>query len=189
MLQDLPRKGPRCWLFWCTVTPRSGCLTCPRRSGRAGSVPKPLDSCGVGRYPPWSWKPSKDPLQQRNYFGLSNSLSSGLTFPLHRSCRTVGPPHHQPGWGLWDHCRGNFLNGGICRRLLCLCPAGGGPTPSKARYQPRRRHRGSWLPAGGGLGDRERHHLLQRERRGSRHHQGKSAHSGLGPGTCVRRSP
>lgn len=116
MLQDLPRKGPRCWLFWCTVPSRSGCVLALREEwvGQE-SMPKPLDNCRVGRYTAGSCKLPKDPFWHRSYFGRSNAWSSGLTFPLHRFCRTVGSPHHQPGRGLWDHCRGNLLDGGVRR--------------------------------------------------------------------------
>lgn len=184
MLQGLPGKRSGCWLFVRTVTSRSGHLTYPQGgTGKAGVQDKVSGQL-------WGWKTCCPVfkafwgiLSERNYLESSSLLPSGLIFPLHCIFRSVGPPHHQPGWGLWDHCRRNLLNGGVNRRLLCLCPPGGGTTPSEARHQPRHRHRGPGLPAGRGLGDREWHHLLQRECGRTGHHQGKAADSG--PWACV----
>ena len=184
MLQGLPGKRLGCWFFVRTVTPRSGHGTHPQGgTGEAGVQDKVSGQL-------WGWKTCcpafkafRRILSERNYLGSSNLLSSGLIFPLHCIFRTVGPPHRQPGWGLWDHRRGDLLSGGVNRRLSCLCPPGGGTTPSEARHQPRHRHRGPGLPAGRGLGDREWHHLLQRECGRTGHHQGKAEDSG--PRVCV----
>lgn len=184
MLQGLPGKRPGCWFFVRTVTSRSGHGTHPQGgTGEAGVQDKVSGQL-------WGWKTCcpafkafRRILSERNYLGSSNLLSSGLIFPLHCIFRTVGLPYRQPGWGLWDHRRGDLLSGGVNRRLSCLCPPGWGTTPSKACHQPRHRHRGPGLPAGRGLGDREWHHLLQRECGRTGHHQGKAEDSG--PRVCV----
>ncbi|XP_063252292.1 solute carrier family 23 member 1-like isoform X5 [Prinia subflava] len=86
--------------------------------------------------------------------------------------RPVGNANGEPGRDLWHAGRGDLLHAGVRGRLLRVCPPVRGPAAAGARHQPRHRRGGRRLPPGWGLGHGQRHHVLQRERGGSGHHQG-----------------
>lgn len=177
------RKRSGCWLFVRTVTSRSGHLTYPQGgTGKAGFKTKSQDSCGAGRRVAQFLKPSGESSQKRNYLESSNLLSSGLIFPLHCIFRSVGPPHPSAWLGSLGSLQGviSSMVESIGDYYACARLVGAPPPPKHAIN--RGIAIGPGLP-GRGLGDREWHHLLQRECGRTGHHQGKAADSG--PWACV----
>ncbi|XP_072722729.1 solute carrier family 23 member 1-like isoform X4 [Ciconia boyciana] len=89
--------------------------------------------------------------------------------------RPVGSANRQPGWDIWHLSWSDFLHAGVRGRLLCLRPPVWGPAAAEARHQPRHRGGRHRQPTGWGLGDGEWHHIVQRERGGPGHHQGRES--------------